>query len=364
MQKTAGTPAVAESASGDGDGAGARDADANTDADADADAEAVDGDGVGVDDAATRALSSRGDAKYRNARVRAALVMHANASANAKLTKAVLAALAEKLGIDTNGKAADVRARVDAELERRALQLPPAAGAGGASVADANDAVSGKAYGSSIITIPPDLFHGVTQRVRQSWFDAVAASAWRLWRVVDDEFLRTLLPPLTNAFMQYLFATPTVSLAPVHSATAARAVNFTDGAADLARSNVRACLDVSGRRVLLYNRCAASMSSGTLHYCFFSYALPDGSETTWARFRASYRAACSCKNGETTGNCGHLAALLRRLAQLQGNTPRTKMRVARAVATHANSAVLPRAWERASGTDSTKKSNKRPRERD
>jgi hypothetical protein len=316
-----------------------------------------DGDGAGDEALCMRPLSSRGDAKYRNARVRSALVLHSVASVNVSLTKTVVVALAEKLGVATTGKAADVRARVDDELARRALSVPvaPTPDAAGEPV------TAGKSYGSSVIVVTSDLFHGVTQRVRQSWSAAVDASAWRRWHNVDADFARKLLPPLSDDFLDFLFATPTVSLAPVHSASAARAVNFVDGLSNHSRANVYAYLDAAGRRVLLYNRCAASMSSGTLHHCFFMYTLPNDGRTTWAQFRASYRAACSCKNGETTGNCGHIAALLRRLGQLRGDISRTKTRVARAVATHANSAVLPQAWARVAGEESAQKSRKRHR---
>jgi hypothetical protein len=306
-------------------------------------------------------------------------------SVDTPLHRAVLVQLAARLNLSTTGTVATLRDAIVADLSRRAAAppavVPPAALAAATAAMTATAAVavppaasavmdvataavssSGKAYGSAVIAVPPDAHHGVSQHVRRSWFDSADASAPRRWRAVDADVARTALPAFTDDLLQFLFATPSVSPSPFHSATANRAAGFTDGLANHSRDDIRLHVDVPSRRALLYNRCAASMSSGTLHHCFFSYTVPPlGATTTWGALRASYRGACTCKNGETTGNCGHIAGLVRRIALLQGGVARGNMRHARAVASHANSSVLPRALERAVSLPGASKSNKRRR---
>ncbi len=104
------------------------------------------------------------------------------------------------------------------------------------------------------------------------------------------------------------------------SSNVERARSFFGGFSDLSDSRVRFQYDADFRRVLLFNKCSASMRSGTPYRAMVSLEFPEQpGQVTWSSLKEAMQALCTCANGDAAGKCVHLVALLMRIGNLQGN---------------------------------------------
>eukprot|EP01094_Clydonella_sp_ATCC50884_P027166 TRINITY_DN768_c0_g2_i4.p1 TRINITY_DN768_c0_g2~~TRINITY_DN768_c0_g2_i4.p1 ORF type:complete len:428 (-),score=66.34 TRINITY_DN768_c0_g2_i4:79-1362(-) len=162
----------------------------------------------------------------------------------------------------------------------------------------------------SLLRIGPPL---QTMRVWRDWLRLRAQAGWE---VLDVQTALERFPRLSKDLCAYLFATPTIAkCSSPYSTTVKRAHNFVGGETQyLNRKSIRVLKGKSS--TLVYGCCRPSMAKGHNYKVFVR--LPSLGTCTWQEYKQNMGAFCTCKNGNSGGNCAHVAALMLSVGQFQG----------------------------------------------